>query len=229
MAARNKHGAHGKSTQPVPCDKPALRLRTVRAAPSGRSRFAPRPEVTRWKNEAGKVIEHDTATNTKTCRFQCSECRGWFMVRRPAVISAAWPSQCSQTCRDAAQRRSNRDAQRRRRAKARTGDYKIKTFTPADWLDPYEAAKQVVKRNSDASPEAKRAASQFIDNHDFDPLLDPQGERIVWRDDFNVPAPPGVRTKGPDWTEPVPDTHSEEEIEAHFQALMAEARRRGIR
>lgn len=224
MVARNGYGAHGQSTSPVPCTKPDMRLHKVVPKPTGRDRNAPRPEVTRWRTETGKVVEHDTTTNTKTCWFECSECAGWFRVQRPAAITAAWPSQCSQTCRDAAQRRSNREAKRRARAKARAGDYTIQAFDPADWEAPYEAAQLVVKRNSDASPEAKQAAQQFIDNHDFDPLVDQRGERVVWRDDFNVPAPPGVRTKGPDWTEPVPDTRSEEQIEAHFQALMTELR-----
>lgn len=228
MVTFNDSAARGKSTAPVPCEKPDLRLHTVSATPSGRSRNAPRPEVTRWKTKSGKVIEHDKTTGLKTCWFQCSECAGWFMVRRTATIKAAWPSQCGQTCKDAAQRRINREAQRRRREKAKSGNYKIRTFNPGDWRDPYSQALSVMKRNADASPEAREAARTFIAEYEFDPLLDANGERIEWRDNYNVPVPPGFTEKGENWVEVPPDTRIESEREKDFQALMTELRSRGV-
>ena len=184
----NPNGSRGTSTLPVPCDKPDMRLHTATSNPTKRDRSRPRPEVTRWKTKAGKVIENDLSTGLKTCWFECSECHDWFMVQRSAAIKAAWPSQCSQVCRDAAQRRINRKAQQRRRQKAKTKGYVVNTFNPDDWGVPDAEARRIVKRGSGASPEARKQAQTYLDAQDHDPRYDADGELIKWPDEpTNVP------------------------------------------
>jgi hypothetical protein len=94
------------------------RAEWARANLSGRERLlrrvrqqSTRPKVTCWETEDGAWIVRRGDTKIRT--GQCPQCRTWFRAVRRASVRTRWPSRCSTTCNQAAER-----GQRRRRRAA---------------------------------------------------------------------------------------------------------------
>lgn len=149
---------------------PDMEVRVAAVKARGQRR---RPDVTRWIDDQGSLVEQDSTNGTKTLTRQCRECERWFRMVRGTRGRARWPLTCSEECKVANRRKV--DAERKRAQRERDKlpvRYMFETIDCdlyCDRLEDYLRRGNNVVEVGDGyvvqrlSPEARAAAEAYLE------------------------------------------------------------------